>query len=365
MNVGLVPRDDAFVHINPYPVAHPAAPPSADPRFFERYWNVWHDDTGDLLLAVGGTCYPALGRVESYAIVNFRGDHRSVRSYRPLSSDPADLAVGPIRPTIVDGLRRWRHTLEHGEWGCSYELEWIDTRRPTYGAAWGPEPPPGAGERQVTAGFETFGQVRGWVRIGDTRIDWSPGLAHGTRDRHWGVGRGVGGPALNGGRAHRPGWKGGIWIDLHDVGLWGKKLLYGFDDPRPGHGAVRGIERRLRFEPDTHLFVEGLIDLTFDDGRRRSLHLRRLGNQTAFMCCGFYGGTPDKGLHPGEYGGPERTEWDQFDVTDSRVRLALRGLDEHHCVVTDGDHVTTGILQPVEPDVYEACLAGKPGWSLW
>jgi hypothetical protein len=195
-------------------------------------------------------------------------------------------------------------------------------------------------------------------------IEWGPGHAHGTRDRHWGVGRGVGGPALNGGRAHRPGWKGGIWIDLHDVGLWGKQLLRAPDDPRPGAGRVREVARRLRFEEDTRVFLEGEIDLTFDDGTHRRLHLERLGAQTAYMCCGFYGGTPESGLHPGEYSGPPHVEWDRFDVTDPAVRLRLRGLDEHHCRVTYEGRRTTGILQPVEPDVYEACRDGRPGWAL-
>ncbi|HUR75435.1 MAG TPA: hypothetical protein VMZ00_14235, partial [Sporichthya sp.] len=80
--------------------------------------------------------------------------------------------------------------------------------------------------------------------------------------------------------------------------------------------------------------------------------------------------TPEEGLQPGEYDGPPRVEWDRYDVTDPKVRLALRGLDQHHCRVTetrpDGEtRVTTGILQPLEPDAYEACAAGTPGWSFW
>jgi hypothetical protein len=359
----LIPLDDQFVHATPYTVTAAPSSASADPRFFERYWNVWHDDSGDLLLAVGGSCYPNLGRVESYAIANYRGDHRSVRAFRPLTVDRSDLSAGPIQPTVVEGLRRWQHTLESGKWGFSYDLQWKDHRRQVFGASWGPEPL--SGEREVTAGFEGFGQVAGWIQIGDHRVEWAAGEGHGTRDRHWGVGRGVGGPARNGGRAHLPGWKGGIWIDLHDVGLWGKTLLYGIDDPRSGSGRVREIERRLRFEDDTNLFVEGIVDLTFDDGSHRQLHLERFGNQTAYMRCGFYGGTPSSELHPGEYAGPAHLEWDRFDVNDPKVRLALRGLDEHHCRVTDGEHITTGILQPVEPDVYEACREERPGWRLW
>jgi hypothetical protein len=361
MTPALAAADDQLLHTGPAPL-DVDMPDSLDPRFFERHWNILHDDTGDLLLALGGSFYPNLGRAESYAIANLRGDHRSVRAFRPLTGDRTDLAVGPLRPSIVEGLRRWRHVLEPGEWGFSYDLTVTDTHRQDYGAAWGPEVE--QGERHVTVGFEGFCTVEGWVRHGDTLIEWRPGTAHGTRDRHWGVGRGVGGPALNGGRAVRGGWKGGIWIDLGDVAVWGKRVLYRLDDPRPGSGRVVEVHRRLRFEPDTRVFTEGLVDLTLDDGSNRRLHLERLGDQTAYMRCGFYGGTPEAGLQHGEYAGPARVEWDQFDVTSPTARLALRGLDEHHCRIVDDGRETTGILQPLEPDVYEACAAEKPGWEL-
>jgi hypothetical protein len=367
--VPLSPSDDQLVHTGPSTVDQ-AGPASHDPRFFERYWNIWHDDTGDLMLAVGGSFYPHLGRpedggrAEAYAIVNLHGDHRSVRAFRPVARDRENLTVGPLRPTIVEGLRRWRHVLDDGEWGFAYDLVFTDTHRPVYAAAWGPEV--AEGERHVTAGFEGFGTVEGWVRVGHTVHEWGPGVAHGTRDRHWGVGRGVGGPARNGGRPVRGGWKGGIWIDLGDVAIWGKQVLYRLDDSRPGHGRVGDVRRRLRFEDESRVFTEGVVEMVLDDGGTRRLHLERLGAQTAYLRCGFYGGTPDAGLHHGEYDGPARVQWDRYDVNSASTRLALRGLDEHHCRVTDLDTgaVTTGILQPLEPDAYEACRDGKPGWAL-
>lgn len=370
-------EDDQLIHDGPAPVGC-QGPVSADPRFFERYWNVWHDDLGDVVMAVGGSLYPNLGkpqdggRAESYAIVNLHGDHRSVRAFRPLLRDRSGLAVGPLHPRIVTGLRQWRHSLDQGEWDFSYDLTFTDTHRQVYNAAWGPKVD--EGERHVTAGFEGFGTVEGWIQVGGTRVDWGPGDAHGTRDRHWGVGRGVGGPARNNGRAVRAGWKGGMWIDLGDIAVWGKQVLHRLNDPRPENGRVVQVHRRLRFEPDTRIFIEGVVDLTLDDGRIRQLHLERIGVQTAYMCCGFYGGTPDRpdgrgGLHHGEYDGPRRVEWDRFNVASPTTRLALRGLDEHHVRVTQigaeaDNHGTTGILQPLEPDAYEACAASKPGWKL-
>jgi hypothetical protein len=359
----LTDLDDAFVHTSASTVSESESVPSQDPRLFERHWNVWHDDVGDLIIATGGTWYPNLGRVETYAMVNYRGDHRSVRALRPAGTTGGDLSAGPITPTIVKGLQKWRHTVEPGEWDFSFDLSWTDTHRQVYAAAWGAEVE--VGERQVTAGFEGFGTVAGKIHIGDSTIDWTSGQAHGSRDRHWGIGRGVGGARLNGGRTHRAGWKGGMWIDLGDVAVWGKRLLYPFEYARQGAGVVRQVDRRLRFEPDTQIFVEGIIDLTLDDGSERRLHLQRIGDQTAYMRCGFYGGTPETGLSPGEYDGAEHVEWDRFDVSDPLVRLKLRGLDEHHCLITDGTRTTTGILQPLEPDAYEACVAGRPGWRLW
>jgi hypothetical protein len=356
----LAPEDDELGHTTPFPLGSSHGPPSRDPRAFERHWNVLHDDTGDLLLAIGGSAYPVLGRAEAYAVVVLRGDHRSVRAMRPLTGDP--LACGPLTSTVVEGLRRWRHRVTDGPWGFSYDLAWTDTHTQAYGAAWGPEVE--HGERQVTAGFEGFGTVTGWVEVDGERVEWGPGDAHGTRDRHWGVGRGVGGPALNGGRVHRPGWKGGMWIDLGDVAVWGRVLLRPLGDLRPP-GRVTGVRRRLRFEEGTQVFTEGLVELDLDDGTTREMHLERLGAQTAFMRCGFYGGTPGTDVHHGGHDGPLRVEHDRFDVTDPAARLALRGLDEHHCRVSWEGGSTTGVLQPVEPDAYEACVAGDRGWALW
>ena len=38
---------------------------------------------------------------------------------------------------------------------------------------------------------------------------------------------------------------------------------------------------RLRFEPDTQIFTEGIVDYTLDTGEKRQLHYEKIGQQTA------------------------------------------------------------------------------------
>ena len=359
----LAPLDDYPIHQTLDPVRVAA---TTDPRFYDRYWYVIHDDVGDLLIATGGSFYPNLDLAEAYAIVNYRGAHRSVRAWRRLGQDRAQMAVGPIAPEIVSGLRAWQLRLLENEWGIAYDLDWVDTKRQMYRVAHGSltSGRPRGAQRHATAGFEGFGTATGWVEIEGQRLDLGAGSLRGTRDRHWGIGRGVGGPGMSQGRVHAPGWKGGNWIDFGDQAVWGPVVLYAYDDPRPRHGKVADVQRRLRFEPETRIFLEGELDYTFGDGTSRRANLRRLGNQTAYMSCAMYGGTPETGIFQGAYVGEDTTEGDFYDVNDPAVRAHLSGLNEHHCEVTWEGRRTTGILQPVEPDAYEACKRGESGWAF-
>ncbi|HEX2884950.1 hypothetical protein [Vineibacter terrae] len=354
--------DDFMIHQTADPIRVVA---STDPRFFERYWCICHDDVGELLVVTGGSFYPNLDTAEAFAIVNHQGQHRSVRAFRRLGSDRMDLRVGPLHPQILRGMREWRLTLAENDWGISFDLLWRDTRRQIYHAAYSPLDRSTRGrQREVTAGFEGFGTAVGWVTVGGRRIDVSSGSFHGTRDRHWGIGRGVGGPAMQMGRRHKAGWIGGNWIELADAAIWGNTVLRKFGDPRPGMGKVAHVERRLRFEEATRIFTEGEIDYTLDDGVCKRVRFERLGFQTAYMRCGMYGGTPEGNIFHGMYVGDDVVEGDHYDVTRAEVRSGLIGLDEHHCrIICDGE-TTTGILQPLEPDAYEACRDGKPGWSF-
>jgi hypothetical protein len=360
----LAPIDDHLIHQTPDPVRVAF---TTDPRFFERHWNVFHDQTGDLLIVTGGTFYPNQDAAEAYAIVTYRGIQRSVRAFRKLGADREAMHIGPIKPTILAGLRHWRHVLDENEWGISYDLEWHDTHRQVYRSAYSSlthGSPPG-GQRHVTSGFESFGEVEGWAMIDGTRVELTRATGRGTRDRHWGIGRGVGGPRFQpDGKVPKAGWIGGNWIAFSQFAIWGAIVLYRLGDARPGHGKVIKTDRRLRFEEETHIFVEAVIDYTLDSGDVKRVHFERLGNQTAYMKCGLYGGTPDGTRFQGEAVGEPFVEGDCYDLGNPANRTMLRGLAEHHCRITCDGEVTTGILQPLEPDAYEACLRGDKGWAF-
>jgi hypothetical protein len=360
----LSPLDDHLIHQTPDPIR---VAYTTDPRFFERHWNVFHDQKGELLIATGGSFYPNLDTAEAFAIVTHKGVQRSVRAFRRIGANRGNIHVGPIQPTILSGMREWRHVLAPNDYGISYDLGWHDTHRQAYRSAYGSLETgnPSGGQRHVTAGFESFGRVGGWVEIEGERIMLDMADGRGTRDRHWGIGRGVGGPRFQAdGKPPKAGWIGGVWIAFSSFAIWGPIVLYPYGDERTRYGKVRKVERRMRFDEATKIFVEGEIDFTLDNGEVKHVHFERIGQQSAYMTCGIYGGTPDKSIWQGDSPGDNLVEGDVYDLNDPATRLSLRGLDEHHCRITCDGEVTTGILQPLEPDAWEACSRGAKGWTF-
>lgn len=358
----LSPLDDYMIHQTPDPIR---VVWTGDFRAYERYWMVCHDLEGRVLVAVGASFYPNLDRAEAYAIVSCKGRHSSVRAFRALGVDRADMRVGPIAAEVIAGLRRWRFRLGPNDQQVAFDIVFTDTTRQVYR-----EPlsnlasgTPAGRRNDVTTGFEGFGDVTGWVEVAGEKIVLGPG-ATGTRDRHWGTGRGVGGPALAlGGRLH-VGVNGNAFVAFPNWKLWGDHVVYALGDPRPGWDRVGRPKRWLRFEPDTHIFVEGRVEYPLMSGEWRSVHYERVGTQTTYMRCGMYGGTPDGGIHQGAYDGPPLVEGETYDLTRPEVRAHIAGLDEHLCRVTCGDETVLGIYQSIDPLAYEACAAGRDGWSF-
>ena len=104
----LSPLDDHLIHQTPDPIRVVA---STDPRFYERHWNVFHDEAGDLLIATGGSFYPNLDTAEAYAIVTAMGPTYFWFQWQTLRDLAGSFGLGPAEAdaalrAMLDGAVR-------------------------------------------------------------------------------------------------------------------------------------------------------------------------------------------------------------------------------------------------------------------
>jgi hypothetical protein len=353
--------DEYLIHNYPQPVR---VMWTTDPRAYERLWFTSQDEVGELLVMIGLGFYPNLGTVEAYAIVNHRGHHTTVRAHRSLGDDRTDMRVGPINFEIVEPFKEWRLTLDDNPYGISYDLRWFDTKRSMFHRI-----APGhinhgrvGGE---TAGYETFGEQAGWVKVGEETFAIERDSYRGSRDHHWGVRDGVGGPGHFMGSRHG---MSGQWVEFPEWSVWLNRILYNLGDPRPGAGTILARTHRLRFEPDTNLLQAGEVDLLLASGDTKTLSFRRLGQQVAYLRCGMYGGpnggTPYGDIWQGMYVGEDIVSGETFDTNDPEVRARICGLDDMHAVFECGGETVTGLIEPYDTVCYDWAKAGIGGFSL-
>jgi len=329
---------------------------TSDPRAYERYWFTAQDRTGDLLVVTGFALYPNLGTVEGFSIVNLRGQHTTVRAHRRLTANRFDMRVGPIDFELVAPFKEWRLTLDENEYGISYDLRWLDTKR-------------SIAQPAHLGGYETFGRIEGAVTIQGEVFELTQDAYLGSRDHHWGVRDGVGGPGhvmrTTPAMSTAP---SGQWVEFDDWSVWLHRILYNLGDPRPGTGRIIKMERELAFDPETKLFTHGVVRNTLEGGEVKELRYRRMGNQIAFLRCGMYGGsqggTPNGDIWHGMYVGDHVVSGETYDVNDPEVQQLLAGGANHICEVTCDGETTVGIFETHDPVTYEMCRDGEPGYAL-
>lgn len=104
----LTPYDDLPYHQLSTTFDHAG---TGDPRFFDRFWFVAYDRDGEACLATGLGVYKNTNVCDAFASVVTGGVQHNVRFSRALRPD-FDLAVGPLRYEILEGLRRVRLALD-------------------------------------------------------------------------------------------------------------------------------------------------------------------------------------------------------------------------------------------------------------
>ena len=353
--------DEFLVHNYPHPVR---VMWTTDAQAYERVWFTAQDDAGELLVVCGLAFYPNLGTAEAFAIVNLRGAHMTVRAHRLLGDNRMDMRIGPIGFEVVEPFREWRLTLDENEYGASYDIRWHDTKRAVFrnlgaGIIAGGKPFGGV------AGYDGFGEQRGWVSVGDERFELERAHYNGTRDHHWGTRDGVGG------RGRWSGWQhvlSGAFVQYPDWSAWTDHVLRNLGDSKPGSDTLRRRRHRLRFEADTNLLVAGEMDLTFRSGETKTVTFERLGNQIAFLRCGMYGGpnggTPDGDIWHGVYVGDDVVTAETYDANDPAVRARICGLDQHHMRFECDGQVSYGLFEAYDTLCYDTARKGEQGLSL-
>jgi len=188
MSSALSPFDDYPIHQVAEVLRHPA---TSDRNFYDRYYNMAHDSTGEVMLITGFGQYPNLSVQDAFVLVRRGTEHRVVRASRPLGHDRMDTSVGPFSLEVIEGLKRIRFALAPNEHGVSFDLTFTGTVPPVLEARHYIRQ-----MERITFDTQRFAQTGFWeghILVDGARIDVTGPNWRGTRDRSWGV-RPVGDP---------------------------------------------------------------------------------------------------------------------------------------------------------------------------
>jgi hypothetical protein len=285
------------------------------------------------MLVVGMGCYPNLGVVDAFAVVNDRSRHRVVRASRELGADRSDTAVGPFRVEVLDGLRRLRIVLDDNEHGLAFDLTW--------GAHDPAHLEPRHFDRSTgrvlidSTRFAQTGRWTGVIRVGHVEIAVTPDSWLGSRDRSWGI-RPVGEPEPPGIRGKDAALPGFFWLyapmQLEDRSLYfsvqerpdGRRILQ--EAAQVMSFAAGGAEASELGVPDHELhFLEGTREID-----HAVLHLGEVSVRVTPLLRLHVGIGTGYGFDPdwrhGMYQGDLVVQGREWDLTTDEGRKAMWGL---------------------------------------
>lgn len=173
--------------------SRPLRDPGTDRNLYDRFFFCGYptgDAFGETYFAVAFGQYPGRNVMDGAFSLLRGGVQRNVRGSRLLGHDRLDLHVGPMTIEIVVPLRQLRVTVDAPEAGITADLLFT-SRGPAF------EEPP---YRHATGYLTDFDLTRltqngtwsGWIEVDGDRIEVDPSVWRGTRDRSWGIRRGVG-----------------------------------------------------------------------------------------------------------------------------------------------------------------------------
>ncbi|MCU1428310.1 MAG: hypothetical protein JWL83_2310, partial [Actinomycetia bacterium] len=182
----LTPLDDSPWHQLPTTFDHVG---TSDVRFFDRMWFAGSGRAGNGALQFTMGVYQNMNVVDGGFVVIVDGKQHNLRVSRQLRPEYRT-TCGPLAINVVEAYRRIQLRVAPNALGVEGELEWTATlpaqeERHHYKRALGRV-------LEDYSRYDQTGELSGWLRIDDTRIDLDSWWA--CRDHSWGVREHVGIP---------------------------------------------------------------------------------------------------------------------------------------------------------------------------
>lgn len=354
----LSPADDALGHQSAQRFARPVVQDTAHAVFTERYWYMaTPTPAGDLVFSAGLGYYPHRGVMDGFAGASRGAAQVTVQASRRLDGTVPELAVGPLRISVLRGLGEHRIALAPNDSGTAADL--------TFRAAFAPNDE--GVDRVVRRGqtvaevsrFVQFGTYTGWIEMDGRRFEYGDDAPlWGCRDRSWGLRieprTDESSPPLT---QFSPLFF--VWacpqFDDHGIHFFFKetapgvpRFLAGTETYAPGSGraprAIVRIDHELDWLPDAHgqRLARGAFTLHFADGEVRMLRFRALPGRF-YLKGGLYGGL--RGWFQGDDRGPLHVGHARWNFEDERDRRELRTLADQIVEFDDGRARGWGTLQ--------------------
>ncbi|MGD9603864.1 MAG: hypothetical protein AB7O21_00885 [Gammaproteobacteria bacterium] len=321
----LSPFDDYPFHQQPTPFATVA---TTDAHFNDGYWFACY--APDWYFCAGLRLHPNVNVIDGWATVAHANRQVSVRASRALHPRYDDLAVGPLRLSIVEPMRRLRLSAAANPAGLEFDLEFTPQAAPfienryqhfKYGA--------------VVNDLVRYTQVcraHGHARVGGRAVPvdgW-----HAMRDHSWGVRSSMAMPTGIHGVDRRPGETDRrafrLWVPFEVDDHCGFFNTHEDSDGRPLDFEGRldyangrsvqlvAVRHTLAYAPGTKRPTGGTLELVGEDGETRRYELSLAGTPADVQGGGYYQGWRDH-LGAGIYRGAETLEWDDYDTAPAEV----------------------------------------------
>ncbi|MHB1518812.1 MAG: hypothetical protein ACYCVN_06265 [Acidimicrobiales bacterium] len=333
-----------------------------DQAWTEKVWASASAQDGSVSIGFGLGKYTNRGVMDAAGAVSRGREQWTVRASRSIGRLPDLLSVGPLHYEVTEPLVSVRFRLEPNQvLPISFDCTFSGVVPPFVEAREMSRSLGGARVDSNTARFHQSGTAHGWVEVDGKRVEMDPSTWLSTRDRSWGLRRGVGPPVPGLRTRSEPSGLTGVvlWCPVAcrrpDGSSYGLHWYYrsfgvgehsrveiegAVEHPDGTRDEFGAIVPHLEVDDITRRFRGGRLDVTMVDGTPRPLILTAIGDSGVHLGPALYFGF-DGHFH-GEWRGSLHIDGEHIpDCTDPAVVHRLHQLRD--CIVRVDDPVDGGV----------------------